>query len=89
MLIANALLEGIGGLVSYLNETSAAEKKKYALTLVDEVYAVEVKRRRLMPEGESEVMDAVWDIAEETIDEALGTMIHHAAEKILDQLLSE
>lgn len=78
-LIANTLLEAIKGLATYANETSTAEKKRYALALVDEIYAVEIKPLKLTP----------WEATEEALDEALGPIIHWAAAKALDALLDE
>ena len=88
-LIAAMLLEGIQGLATYLDETDAAEKRRYALALVDEIYAKEIRPRRMMPEGESAIAKKMWDATEEAIDAALGLVLHRAAEEILDKLLTD
>ena len=78
-LIATTLMLGIQGLSSYLDETNPAEKKRYALALVDGVYDKQIKPMKLSP----------WPPAEEKLDEALGKMIHWAASEILDKLLAD
>ena len=78
-LIVTTLLQGVQAAATYLNETGPVAKKAAALALIDEIYTVEIRPLDLTP----------WDATEEALDEALGPIIHWAADKALDALLSE